>query len=424
MADRTPSLRTPAVPAWLAWIGPVLLAAYYLWLFPPTVFGGIHGDVWWVGLAVIGVIGLAVIRLVRDRAVVGSGVLFRPTEIMAIEVLAAALVDDAENSTANGLRDLHLYLHAGAQFIAGSQVYTPQPIDRYPSDLGFLPFLYPPVTLPVFGLLSQVPSALVEGAWLLGSIAIVLASLRLIGLSWPWTIAALAWTPIEQGLFVGNVAVPSFFLLAIAPRLPVALVLGPLAKPQNAIPAIWLIRERRWRSIAVGVGIVLAAILVTLPLTGFQRWFEWIDGLLVYQDSQRLLPGLYGIGLGRFLPGWLYVAIAVLVVLLALVPRGREGLARTSLASVVASPSLWSHGYLMAIPAFLRMRSFWLWVCAGMLCAGAFPGPQLALAVAVAGWLVPAMRRDAVRADGGLHPLGDAAAPWPDMADREPGRAD
>jgi hypothetical protein len=407
-----PASRWPAIPEQLAWIGPVALAAYYLWLFPPTIWAGIRGDALWVALAVVGVIGLFVGRLVM-QARGGQVVLIRPTELMAIEVLAAALVDDAENSTANGLRDLHLYLNAGMQFVAGAQVYTPQPIDRYPSDLGFLPFLYPPVTLPFFGGLSQLPPVLTDAGWLLGSLAVVIASLRLLGLSWPWTIAALAWTPIEQGLFVGNIAVPSFFLLAVAIRVPVALVFGPLAKPQNAIPALWLVRERRWRPIAVGVALVLAAIVVTLPMTGPGRWAEWVDGLFTYQESQRLLPGLYGIGLGRYLPGWLYAAIVVVVIVLALVPRGREGLARTSLASVVASPSLWSHGYLMAIPAFLRMRSFWLWICAGLLCAGAFPGPQLALAIAVAGWLVPAMRRDLERPDHGPHPLGEAAEPWP-----------
>src|SRR5204862_5056656 len=210
MTDRTPTLRTPALPGWLAWIGPAALAAYYLWLFPPTIFGGIHGDVEWAGLTVAGVVAFGVVRIARGRIVGGriAPFRFRPTEVMALEVLAAALVDDAENSTANGLRDLHLYLHAGAQFMAGAQVYTPQSIDRYPSDLGFLPFLYPPVTLPVFGLLSQLPQTLVEVGWLLGSVALVIGSLRLLGLSWPWTIAALAWTPIEQGLFVGNVAVP------------------------------------------------------------------------------------------------------------------------------------------------------------------------------------------------------------------------
>src|SRR5881398_895871 len=106
MTDRTPTLRTPALPGWLTWIGPIALAAYYLWLFPPTIFGGIHGDVEWAGLTVAGVIALVVARLARGRAVGGglAPLVLRPTEVMALEVLAAALVDDAENSTANGLR--------------------------------------------------------------------------------------------------------------------------------------------------------------------------------------------------------------------------------------------------------------------------------------------------------------------------------
>ena len=63
--------------------------------------------------------------------------------------------------------------------------------------------------------------------------------------------------------------------------------------------------------------------------------------------------------------------------------RGREGLARLGLASVVASPSLYIHGFVFAVPSFLRLRAEWLWLAAGMTSVYGWPGPQLALGIGV-----------------------------------------
>ena len=102
---------------------------------------------------------------------------------------------------------------------------------------------------------------------------------------------------------------------------------------------------------------LLLLVLATLPLVGIDLWRDWLNGLSAYQESQQYLNGLYGVGLGRYLPMWAFLAIAALTLVAALWVRGREGLARLGLASVVASPSLWSHGFVFGIPSFLRLRA-------------------------------------------------------------------
>lgn len=383
------------------WLGPLVLGAYFVWQFL-GVSGLVRDDVVWVA-AVVG--SVVVVSVVRRRA--PSAI-----EVMAIEVLAASLVNGVQNSAGGALRDLRLYLAAGADFLAGQSPYTTVALHAYPADLSDLPFLYAPPTLPLFGLLSALPFPIVAVLWVAGSTAAVLLSLRLFGLSWRWAAVSLLWFPIEQSLFTGNVAAPSLLLLAWAVAAPVILPLGALLKPQNAIVALWLIRQRDWRPLARGVAALAAVVVVTLPLTGLSLWNEWARGLLAYQDSEVNLRGLYGVGLAKYLPLPVFIAIAAAVILLALAARGRIGLARLGLASVVASPSLWSHGFVFALPAFLMLRGPWFWLVVGLLCVGAFPGPQVALLIAALAWVVPPLRRE-VAESRGPHPLGDAVSPWP-----------
>jgi hypothetical protein len=355
-------------------IGPVALAVYCVQNLGGT--GG-EGTSQWVLLLAIG----AGLILVFSRRLAGL-------QIMALEVLASSLVNDYTYSRGGGLRDFDLYLNAGAQFLAGHPVYTTHAIHYYPGPGGYLPFLYAPPTLPIFGVLSALPHTMAAGIWVAFSIAAVVWALRSFGLPWYWAILALAWSPIEQGLYTGNVVIPTLALLALAPKIGSSIGLGTMFKPQNGVIWLWLLRRREWRMFVCSILVFVAAVLITLPLTGIDLWFEWFKGLAAYQQSQGFMPGLYGVGLGRYLAMWQFAIVAVVVVLAALVPRGRKGLARLGLASVIASPSLWSHGFIWAIPEFLRLRGQWFWFVVGMCSTGAWPGPQAALGVTAAGWLV------------------------------------
>jgi hypothetical protein len=395
--------RIRRLPAGSRWLGPLVLGAYFVWQFSSTWLVG-RGDVVWVAFVSMLVAVLWVVRHGPPTAV----------ELMALEVIAACLLNDLDYSRAGALRDLRLYLDAGQAFLAGHSPYTTDVLQTYPADLGDLPFLYAPPTLPFLALLSALPFPLVGAIWLGGSAAAVVLALRAFGLSWAWAAMSLAWFPIEQAIYTGNVAAPSILLLALAPALPSILPIGAILKPQNGILALWLVRQRYWRRLAWGLAGLVVLVAVTLPFTGIALWHDWIRGLLAYQGSEQNFRSLYGVGLAKYLPLPVFIAIAAAATLLALAATGRIGLARLGLASVIASPSLWSHGFMFAIPAFLSLRAAWLWLVAGLLSIGPFPGPQVALLIAALAWFVPSLRRDDTRA--GPHPLGDAVTPWPTIS--------
>jgi hypothetical protein len=394
--------RIRRVPAGSQWLGPLVLGAYFVWQFGGVWLVG-RGDVVWVSFAAMLTAVLWIVRRGPPTAV----------ELMALEVLAASLLNDLDYSRAGALRDLRLYLDAGGAFLAGHSPYTTHVLTAYPADLGDLPFLYAPPTLPFFGLLSALPFPLVASLWFAGSAAAVVLALRAFGLSWAWAVMSLAWFPIEQAIYTGNVAAPSLLILAFAPALPAILLLGTVLKPQNAILVLWLVRQRDWRSLAWGVVAVVALVAVTLPFTGIGLWQDWVRSLLAYQGSEQNFHSLYGVGLAKYLPLPVFIAIAAVATVLALAATGRIGLAHLGLASVIASPSLWSHGFMFAIPAFLSLRAPWLWLVAGLLSIGPFPGPQVALLIAALAWFLPSLRRDESRA--GPHPLGAAVTLWPAM---------
>ena len=382
--------------------GPVALAVYALSQYLGSSPYGLGAVLW---AALFG-LGLSAVLIVKHRVTT--------TQAMALEVLACSLITDWQFSSSDPLRDLALYLHAGSQFLAGAPVYTTVPLTVYPYG-SYLPFMYAPPTVPVFAALSVPPFWLVGSLWVAISVAAVVWSLRAFGMSWRWAFLALLWTPIEQGLFVGNVVLPSLLLLSLAPRVGGILGLGVMFKPQNGILWLWLLRQRRWRTLVVSVAVLAGVVAITLPLTGPAMWGEWVRALINYQQSQQNLPGLYGSGLGRWLPIWIFVPMAIAVVLAALQTRGRKGLARLGLASVVASPSLWNHGFVFVIPEFLRLRGQWFWLAVG-LTVGKWPGPQAALGLVVAGWFVGPLIH---RATHGLMPQANTE---PDLATHPLGR--
>ncbi len=361
---------------WPGWLGPLGLGLFLLVQLGGEGPAGRAGLVWLALLA--SGLGLVVVALRRVT----------PTSVMAVEVLAAALVVDWVNSTSGALRDLELYLQAGREFLAGGAVYRQVPLSLADTSREAYPYLYPPPTLPFFGFLATLPYPIVAALWLGVSILAVVLLLRWLGLSWRWTLVAFLWPPIEQGIFVGNIVVPSAMLLALAPRAGSLLALGPLAKPQNGVLLLWLVRRRAWRALGRGLLLLVVISAATLPLAGPARWEQWVGGLLAYAESAGRRPGLYGIALDRWLPMAAFFGVAIGVTLLALMGSRRHLLQRLSLASVVTSPSLWSHGFIFAIPAFLDLPDPWFWLVAGLLCGGPAPGPQLALAITVGSWLV------------------------------------
>lgn len=387
------------------WLLPIGLAAYVVWAtwswnFPNE--DGIPFNWVWLGVAAATLVGWGRRRGALD-----------PIAAAAIVAITAMLVNDVTVFWSQGLRDLELYVKAGERWLAGAPVYMSSPMAIPPDDLSNYPFLYPPLTLPLFGGLALLPFPVAAGLWLGVSVAALLAGLRWVGLSWRWCLVVLVWPPVAQGLYVGNVAIPMFALFAAAPWRPALLAIPPLFKLHSGIAALWLLRREHWRSAILGGVVVVAGCLATLPLVGRQLWVEWIGGLQAYQVSQTLLPNnLYGYGLARYVPFVAWVAIALVVGILALRARGRrEQLSRLGVATITGSPSLFSHGFLLALPAMLKLDTPWFWLAFGLTACA--PGPAWfgAIAVIVWSWLNPSLRK--ARRDDPYHPLGGSPGPWP-----------
>jgi hypothetical protein len=388
------------------WLLPVGLGVYILyatrdWHVPAE--GGIAFGPLWAAIVVIGLVGWWW-RAGRPSAVA----------LMAIGAVVGMILTDVTSFWSQGLRDWHLYLKAGTHFLEGAAVYIHALFTVRPNDLTNYPFLYPPLTLPVFAILSLPPRPIVDAAWLALSGGAAIWALRRLGMGWIWVAVFLVWPPFEQGLYVGNVAIPLFALFVAAPIFGAGLILSAVFKLYSGIAALWLPLEGRWRDVVIGVGLVGAWFVLTLPVVGVDRWSEWLTSLGLYRESQPLLPGsLVGLAPARVLPQWLAMVIGLGVLLLALPGRaGHERLWRLGIATIATSPSLYSHGYVVAVPAILRLRAAVLWLVLGI--TSVEPGVQwfYALGLIVASWYLPAFRRESdpkpAPGDRGaalLHPL-------------------
>ena len=313
-------------------------------------------------VAVLVVVATAAVALSRRATIRTPGM-----SVLVLAVVALFVLFDAGIvKRGDGLRDLRLYLAAGQRFAEGLQPYQLSPLQHLPSSWAAYPFLYPPVSLPLFGILAALPFALTAAIWTLFSAAAGIYALHLLGVRGVWLPVIALWPPFFVGVWAGNVAVPALLLLAGGFAVGRVLVLGPLLKVQGAIPPLWLLRERRWRELAIGLVIVAGICLVTLPLVGVQAWVDWIAGLRAFQESQTTFRILYSLALPRALPYVAFLAVAVLAVVWALLRRGPPGLGSLGLASIIASPSLYRHGLLAGLPAVLALHPALVWLILGL----------------------------------------------------------
>jgi hypothetical protein len=376
-------------------------------------------------------LGAIALGLVAARVVTGAA---PPMAVLVVAVVTGMVLTDLTLLPSQAFRDLGIYVKAGEHFAAAAPVYQTDLTTAVPPDRTNYPYLYPPFTLPFVALLAQLPPPVVELAWTgLGAAALVVA-FRLIGIRPRWWLPLLAWPPVFQGLYVGNVAVPTALLFAAGPWFGAGLILAAAFKAYNAITGLWLVREGRWRQLALGLAILLAVSVATLPLVGLDAWRSWIAALDAFRRSQAILPDyLYGLALERYLPWVVATAIALLAVGAAAFARRTESLGRFGVATIVASPSLYGHGFILALPAITTLRLRWAWLALGLTTIS--PGGANtwgAIVLVALSWIVLGLRRpsvslasDAAEGRGGeiaaYDLLGGAARPWPDAPSDEPG---
>jgi hypothetical protein len=362
--------------------------------------GAIPFGLLWPILTALGVFALRVRPFGRRAGWLGSA-------LVVGVVVSWVLYDILLWSGSGHLYDLNVYLGSAGRWLDGGRPYMTAAVSAWPTNAQDDFLLYPPPLLPVFGILSRLPAAPVAAGWTMVMVACSYRAYRLLGLSRSMSAAMLAFPPVMIGFESGNIAGLTFLLFAASMRAGGALVVNGLFKAQTGLPALWLIRQRRWRAILAGLAILALIVAVTLPLVGVDSWRAWWDGLGYRAASQSAVPSMFGYSYARYLPGALFLALCLALVGVALVLRGRAGLAALGLATVFASPSLWPHGFVFALPAILMLESgTGVWLVLG---AGAF-GSNMWL-LFYGGWLaVVAARRVPA---GRLHPLTGTDGPWP-----------
>ncbi|HEY7828179.1 MAG TPA: glycosyltransferase family 87 protein [Candidatus Limnocylindrales bacterium] len=372
------------------------------WPFSPT---------WLIAVGLV--LGLLLIR--RRRV--------EPVLVLAVMAIVGWVLVDLTFLEGRLLRDLDLYAKSGLHFRLHQPVYLDHLVSVRPPDPTDYPFVYPPPSLPIAAAISILPADALRIAWLVGSTGAALLGLHRIGLRGWWLIAFLAWPPVAEGIYVGNVAIVLFLLFALAPWSGVGLVVGPLLKPASAVLGLWLVVERRWREIGLGLLIVIGLVLASLAVTGIDPWSAWLAGLSWYARSQPEVPAtFYGIALERYLPA-LVVGLAGIGLLgLALLVRGRALLARLGVVSVLISPSLYAHGFIVALPALLELRATVVWAALAFMAAPLGPTWLIAPAIVLASWGLPGLRRglgttEVRPGDDWLQPLRPAPRPWPGAPD-------
>ena len=354
----------------------------------------------WLGLTAVGVAGLRIRPFGHRAGWLGS------TLVVGVVVLWV-LFDILLWGQGNHLYDLNVYLGSAARWLDGGQPYMAATISNWPSNPRDDFFLYSPPLLPFFGVLSRLPEATVAIGWTVAMVACAYKAFRLLGLSRIVGIALLLFPPLMIGFESGNLAGLTFLLFAASVRAGGTLVVDGLFKVQTGLPALWLVRQRRGRAILAGAAFVVAVIVVTLPFVGLSSWGSWWAGLGFRASSQSAVPALFGYSFAKDVPTEVFVAMAAALFGVALLLRGRPGLAALGLASIFASPALWPHGFVFALPAVLMFENgtlIWLLLGAGSI------GPNTWL-LFYGGWLAVAAARR--RPASVLHPLAGTDGPWP-----------
>ncbi len=269
--------------------------------------------------------------------------------------------------------DIEIPLRAADRWLAGGQPYQAQAFIT--GSGATLPFLYPPVVLPLFAPLSWLPRApVLWGAFVVMLVAAVAAARRL-RIPWVWIPVVLLYRPFLEGIVHANLTILTFLAFVIlfyrrsgSPWRPdprdvsrpdePEVEIGALATFVGAVkvsqPHAWLfVLHYRWRAAAIGAVAVAVLVALTLPFTGTQLWFDWIDQL---RRAGNPAWAAGGFAMSRYLPALVAFVVALAcVVAVWFVPR-RDGAPWVGILSTVGALSLHQFGLLFLIPGMLMIR--------------------------------------------------------------------
>ena len=240
---------------------------------------------------------------------------------------------------------------------------------------------------------ASLPADAVGVVFVLGLVAALFASLRLLGVrDWRCHVVALCAWPTVAGLYVGNMSPLMLFAAAVLWRTRQRLLLPALSTAVllliKLFPwpiAAWLVITRRFRQLALSVAIGVVALVVGWAIIGFA-------GLASYPTMLSHLDHVLGgsgssftaalISIGAPAPSTLALAAGLLLLLLSrrLARDGDEArsFAVAVIAALIATPHAWDHYYvlLFAPIALVQPRLSPLWLAPAIIwpVAGWEPG--------------------------------------------------
>ena len=196
---------------------------------------------------------------------------------------------------------------------------------------GYTIYRYSPVFVPLLELFTLIPVALFAVLW-----AAFLCGIYvwMTGRNW---LPLLAFPPILFEVYMGNVHLLLAAAIVLGFRWPAAWSFVLLTKLSPGIGLLWFAVRREWRSLAIALGVTGAIVLVGVVFAP-DAWGGWMRSLA--DTTPSMGPNLVAVPLVFRL-----AAAAAVVVFGALTNRRWT----VVVASMLALPTLWSHGLAMLV---------------------------------------------------------------------------
>jgi hypothetical protein len=145
-------------------------------------------------------------------------------------------------------------------------------------------YLYSPAFAQALVPTWILPFPLFFALWTVVSVVILVWLVR----PWPWA-ALILCLPIIHELCVGNIHFLIAAVTVLALRAPWIWVLPLLTKITPGVGLAWFAFRRRWRDLAVGVGVTGAIVAVSFVLNP-SAWADWFTLLTASSGSAEVLP--------------------------------------------------------------------------------------------------------------------------------------
>jgi alpha-1,2-mannosyltransferase len=286
----------------------------------------------------------------------------KPWEVAAfvwVPALALAYSFWWELRSASRLQDFGIFRIAAKAVLHGRSPFPP----ATPEGVAhFDKFVYPPSTALLFAPLAGLPLEVAQVTMLVLAIVCVVAALRLLDVTdWRCYGVAVMSAPAVNSLALG--AVTPFLLVGVAagwryrdrPRVSGVVVgLTTLGKLFLWPVGLWLLATRRLRAALVAVLVGGGLVLVGWAVIGFAgfRSYPHLLRLLARVEEGTSYSPVALFGLSGSAAGLLTALLAVLVVAAVfLASRGedgdRRGLALAVVGSLLATPIVWLHYFLL-----------------------------------------------------------------------------